>query len=343
MVRMRRLPRILAGALIVFACAAAAAGEEPSRFYVVIRFFSDHGALFYHRVVDVFPSGTGSTVRYIRVAPLGVQCAQQQQMVIHSTVATLANKKPGDLAMGYDLCGIRPADLNSIARKYGRYAGDLEIVSYSIVAQCRGSAVVLRLPRMTAVGLDKMKLERPELERLWHLASGIPTAAFSEKDPFYDRTEEEDFALQESGRNLLPELVSGKYDLGLQEAVRGNILQWKSPSFRALLEGYRGPIRVSEAAVKFVPKLLRADQYRFDHYEDPEYPHLARLARVQGRVELELKVQAATGAVESVEVVSGHKLLSPSAIEAAKRWRFAPDSVRAAKVYVTIAYSLECN
>jgi len=56
---------------------------------------------------------------------------------------------------------------------------------------------------------------------------------------------------------------------------------------------------------------------------DPVYPPLARQARVQGTVTLQARI-GTDGAVEKLEVLSGHPMLIPSAMEAVKQWRYKP-------------------
>src|SRR5260221_94691 len=55
----------------------------------------------------------------------------------------------------------------------------------------------------------------------------------------------------------------------------------------------------------------------------PVYPPLARQARIQGTVVLRVIVSNA-GDVENVQLVSGHPMLAPSAIEAVRQWTYKP-------------------
>ena len=55
----------------------------------------------------------------------------------------------------------------------------------------------------------------------------------------------------------------------------------------------------------------------------PVYPPLAREARIQGTVGLQAII-GTDGAVESLELVSGHPMLAPAAIEAVKQWKYRP-------------------
>jgi len=56
---------------------------------------------------------------------------------------------------------------------------------------------------------------------------------------------------------------------------------------------------------------------------DPTYPPLARNARLQGNVVLKAVIGKA-GDVESVELISGHPMLAPAAIDAVKQWKYRP-------------------
>jgi periplasmic protein TonB len=56
---------------------------------------------------------------------------------------------------------------------------------------------------------------------------------------------------------------------------------------------------------------------------DPIYPRIARDARVQGVVILRAVISK-TGQIQNLEVVSGHPMLVPAAIQAVKQWRYRP-------------------
>ncbi len=55
----------------------------------------------------------------------------------------------------------------------------------------------------------------------------------------------------------------------------------------------------------------------------PQYPEAARQARVQGQVILKALIDK-EGSVQDLELVSGHELLAPAAIEAVKQWKYKP-------------------
>lgn len=55
----------------------------------------------------------------------------------------------------------------------------------------------------------------------------------------------------------------------------------------------------------------------------PGYPPLAKAARIQGTVRMNVLISK-DGAVQDVELVSGHPLLTPAAIEAVRQWVYEP-------------------
>jgi protein TonB len=55
----------------------------------------------------------------------------------------------------------------------------------------------------------------------------------------------------------------------------------------------------------------------------PTYPALARSARIQGQVVLQAIISK-QGAIENLQVMSGHPMLVPAAIEAVRQWRYRP-------------------
>jgi periplasmic protein TonB len=56
---------------------------------------------------------------------------------------------------------------------------------------------------------------------------------------------------------------------------------------------------------------------------EPKYPLIAQQARIQGQVVLNAIISKA-GEIENLEVVSGHPMLVPAAIDAVKQWHYRP-------------------
>ncbi|HMD17214.1 MAG TPA: energy transducer TonB [Terriglobales bacterium] len=55
----------------------------------------------------------------------------------------------------------------------------------------------------------------------------------------------------------------------------------------------------------------------------PNYPPLAKQARIQGQVVLQAEISK-DGTIQNLQLVSGHPMLAPAAIEAVRQWRYKP-------------------
>jgi protein TonB len=55
----------------------------------------------------------------------------------------------------------------------------------------------------------------------------------------------------------------------------------------------------------------------------PSYPPLARQARIQGTVVLQAQISK-DGSIINLQLISGHPMLAPAAIEAVKQWKYKP-------------------
>jgi protein TonB len=59
------------------------------------------------------------------------------------------------------------------------------------------------------------------------------------------------------------------------------------------------------------------------HKVQPEYPSLARSARIQGSVVLQAVISK-QGAIENLRVITGHPMLVRAAIDAVSQWHYRP-------------------
>ncbi|HLI85355.1 MAG TPA: TonB family protein [Bryobacteraceae bacterium] len=88
----------------------------------------------------------------------------------------------------------------------------------------------------------------------------------------------------------------------------------------------------SEVAIKVAPRAEPSTELRVGgnvqaakliFQPRPTYPAEAKQAHIQGVVKLDVSV-AADGTVQNIDVVSGHPLLVPAAVEAVKQWVYQP-------------------
>jgi len=99
------------------------------------------------------------------------------------------------------------------------------------------------------------------------------------------------------------------------------------------LGGVIGGIVSATSNLAAVPKLAPAPQrVRISqgvtkglliHRVEPTYPTLAKAARVQGEVLLRAIIDT-NGNIKDLQLVSGHPMLVPAAIEAVQQWRYKP-------------------
>lgn len=79
---------------------------------------------------------------------------------------------------------------------------------------------------------------------------------------------------------------------------------------------------------------------------NPVYPALAKATRTQGEVVLRATIGSA-GEIENLQVVSGHPLLAPAALDAVRQWRFRPyylnGSAIEVQAQITVRFVLDGN
>jgi protein TonB len=75
------------------------------------------------------------------------------------------------------------------------------------------------------------------------------------------------------------------------------------------------PIRIDLDPAEATKQLI-------DHV-DPEYPHQAKSARIQGTVSLLITI-GKDGSVTDIKEISGPPTLVPAAVAAVKQWRYRP-------------------
>ena len=96
--------------------------------------------------------------------------------------------------------------------------------------------------------------------------------------------------------------------------------------------GVIGGIIGQTTAAPVVPRAVTPQRVRVSqgvsegllvHQVRPQYPPLARAARVQGAVVLQAVI-GKDGSIQGLKLVSGHPMLAPAAIDAVKQWKYKP-------------------
>jgi protein TonB len=92
------------------------------------------------------------------------------------------------------------------------------------------------------------------------------------------------------------------------------------------VERLAGLIAIAALTLAAAETLLRVDsipESKIVHKAQPEYPLDARDARIEGVVKVGVII-GKNGRVEEARLISGHPLLAPAALQAAKKWVFQP-------------------
>ncbi|HEX4581961.1 MAG TPA: energy transducer TonB, partial [Acidobacteriaceae bacterium] len=74
----------------------------------------------------------------------------------------------------------------------------------------------------------------------------------------------------------------------------------------------------------------------------PAYPPIARAARISGTVVLQATISK-TGTIENLRVISGPPMLTQSALEAVKTWRYKPYQLNGEPVEVETTVNVVFN
>jgi periplasmic protein TonB len=78
------------------------------------------------------------------------------------------------------------------------------------------------------------------------------------------------------------------------------------------------------------------------HKVEPQYPPLAKQARIQGTVVLNAVISK-QGAIQNLKVISGSPMLVPAAIQAVKQWRYKPYVLNGNPVEVETSVTVNFN
>jgi periplasmic protein TonB len=133
--------------------------------------------------------------------------------------------------------------------------------------------------------------------------------------------------------------VPGGIPGGQLGGVIGGIIS--SSSNLAALPKPAASVLPSVQRVRISPGITRG---LLSYQTDPAYPSVARAAHIQGAVVLTAIIDK-DGKIENLQLLAGHPLLAPAAIDAVKQWRYKPFLLNGQPVEVettiTVTFRLE--
>lgn len=311
-------------------------------FYIVATAISDASPFWYKYMLDVRPTTGGTTIRYVRIAPLDLLCGD---VTVKAVETKLTGTTPMKLVGSNDPCALAMETAHQSIDKPKVMESMFESITFSVVASCGGEERVFELPFREEVDFKRLKKEDPRLANLWDLYSHVRKAAFGSNAVFYEISEARDSELQQFGDSLVPELLTGKYDMGFSEfCARPPLL--RNPDCdpnptRTLLHGFRPGLKLPDRT----PQLENPEQYHFIRYVAPVYPMIAQRARIESKINLEVVIDKDTGKTLKADVLSGHPLLNQSAIVAALQWQFDLSLQKPNQpiIRLVLIYSLACR
>src|ERR1700676_363760 len=121
----------------------------------------------------------------------------------------------------------------------------------------------------------------------------------------------EEEAPPDLGAGGVPGGVPGGIPGGSMGGVMGGILGSTNAAIPQVATPQRGRVSSGVSTGLLIKKVT------------PNYPQLAKQARIQGSVVLQAEISK-EGTIQNLQLISGHPMLAPAAIEAVKQWRYKP-------------------
>jgi len=135
-----------------------------------------------------------------------------------------------------------------------------------------------------------------------------------------------------------PEIAHPDFNIiqgGLDYGNRGTV---SNPVLSSILAGARPDpppsVTSHEAKVDRVRLSCKLEEAKLIFHPSPQYPELAKMARIQGTVVLEAIISR-DGTIQDLKASSGHPLLVPAAVDAVRRWRYQPTLLNGEAVEVS--------
>jgi TonB family protein len=320
--------------------AKKAAKSVPTSFYIAREMVSDASPFWFRYVLDVRPEGSGSRVRYIRIAPLDPICTHV--VAVQAMERTLPSVTPAQIAHSAKLCSATEQSVtDSVNRNTvkGRIFELSDSEMQTVVADCENRQRVFRFPYPGSLNYKAFRRDSPDGDAIWNLATAVYSKAFGNSSIFENLSPAEEEQSHRLGETFIPELRNGSFDAGLQPDFCPPLTKCGQRTFADILNEYHGPMPgFSPVSVS----LRECDRFRFKSFVIPSYPALGRQVRIQGTVELEVTVDRSTGEVIDARIVSGHPLLYGVTLDAVRKWVFDPESVSEAKFHLHVDFALRC-
>ena len=316
-----RLSCALIGLALLVPVQRAAAPPLQS-FYVGRVHTSDFIPGWNRQVLEAVPEGGGVRVRLIQVALANTNC---DRILVQAVEARLPDTTVEALA-GQNLCSL---DYGTVAKALAKARGRApayEPATTTVVPMCGLPETVLDFPQGVAIDWKTLERRSPAVAAAGQLFDRLRERAFGKDFTFDTKDAAKLRQLDALGTAVVEDVVSGRFATVMDVTFTKPLIGYAGPPSRELLPA----------------ELLEQADLTFDTYVPVRLAPIALTARTLGDLHLRLSVDRATGAVTDVKALSGHALLRMIAEPTVRRWRFAPASLSADVVDVTLRFQPRC-
>lgn len=315
-------------ALGLLACAPALARKPsaplPTQFEIGRHTFIDVGPPNdYYEIIVVRPASDRSSVERLLLTP-SAGCFQPAKVEVASGSLS---ETVSELLGNTNPCSIPEKELRR-ERKRCKKCSVFSGANVSMHVKCGGQDRLIRADILDRDMFDPApntpKNTSWTTQLLDKLDKVLGPGALDK--PMFPQVSDKDEALSKSPKVIsLKEVEAGDYDLLFQGAP-----DKASDLFKAS----------QTQPVKPAIRLVSSTPYAPKEFVSPVYPVMAKLARVEGRVQIQLKV-GTDGRVTRFDWKSGHVLLRKSTEEAVSKWSF-PSEAAEQEVAVVLDFSTNC-
>jgi TonB family protein len=306
-----------------FAKDGRAVPSLPDRFLVARHTFIDVGPPNdFYEIISVRGTANGTTVERVTLTPAGDACMQP------ATVEMAASSIPDPVSVvleGGNPCAIPDKALRKELKRRKRelvFSG----AEISMHVQCGGKERIIRADVLDRDMFDP-NAATPEntswtMRLLTRLDKPFPSGVWDR--PITAGLTEPAGATVPNG-DVARALASGEYDRLFAGAP-----DRPSDLYRASQIRPRAPDVLLRSSVPFQP----------EKFVRPEYPPIARLARIEGAVVVTFQVDG-NGGVADIQFESGHPMLRATVKNAVSEWKF-PKEAADQQIKATIDFKTNC-
>jgi TonB family protein len=295
----------------------------PDKFLIGRHTFIDVGPPNdFYEIIYVRGTANGTKVERVTLTPAGDACSQS------ATVEMAASFIPDPVSVvleGHNPCAIPDKVLRKelTRRKHGLVFSGAEI---SMDVQCGGKERIIRADILDRDMFDPNAATPENTSWTMRFLTRLDKAFASgvwDRPTFGGLTEPAPATVQNS--DAAGALASGEYDRLFAGAP-----DRPSDLYRASQIRPPAPDVLLRSSVPFQP----------EKFVRPEYPPIARLARIEGAVVVTLQVDA-DGSVTDVQFESGHLMLRAAVKNAVSEWKFPKDAADK-QIKATIDFRTNC-